>query len=98
MSRCLICKARAVHSHHVVYAQHVSRAGGDLKDPRNLVPLCFSCHGAHHARSRVIPLSKLPDAVYEFARGLLGPAAFDYLQRRYAGEDPRLDAILMEAA
>lgn len=80
--------------HHAIYAQHVERAGGDLNDDRNLVPVAFSCHGAHHGRSRPFELGMLPDSVFAFALELLGPAAFDYLRRRYAGDDPRLEGLL----
>jgi hypothetical protein len=99
-SRCVCgCRKRGVHRHHVVYEQHVVRAGGKLKDARNLVWLAFDCHLAHHGRSRVLPLGVLPDSVFVFASELLGAgAAFEYLRRRYAGEDARLDALLGEAA
>lgn len=59
--------------------------------------MAFDCHLAHHGRSRVLPLERLPDSVFAFAVELLGPAAFDYLRRRYGGEDVRLDALLAEA-
>ena len=65
-----------------------------MRDPRNLVPVAFACHGAHHGRSRPFELGALPDEVFEFTGELLGPAGFDYLRRRYVGEDPRLDALL----
>jgi hypothetical protein len=84
-----------VHRHHVVYAQECRRAGASLSDERNLLPLAFECHGAHHARQRPLPLHRLPDSVFEFAAEALGaPAAFEYLARRYAGGDPRHDALL----
>lgn len=96
--RCLAprCTARAVHRHHVVYEQHVERAGGDLRDPRNLVGLCVRCHlGGQHQRQAPLPIAVLPDAVFEFAVELLGAgAAFEYLARRYAGRDPRHDALV----
>lgn len=67
-------------------------------DKRNIVLLGFKCHVAHHNRSRVLPLGVLPDSVFVFASELLGAgAAFEYLRRRYAGEDARLDALLGEA-
>jgi hypothetical protein len=80
----------------VIYQQELERRGGDPDDPRNHVPVAFACHGNHHGRSRPFPLERLPDAVYEFAAELMGPAAFDYLRRRYSGEDARLDALLRE--
>jgi hypothetical protein len=93
--RCVCgCRGRAVHRHHAVYEQEVRRHGGDVRDPRNLVPVTFACHGAHHGRSRPLPLRVLPDAVFEFAAELMGPAAYDYLGRYYSGRDPRHDALL----
>lgn len=93
--RCVCgCGQRSVHDHHVVYEQHVERAGGDVKDRRNLVPVAFNCHGAHHGRSRPLELAVLPDSCFVFAGELLGAAGFDYLRRRYSGEDPRLEALL----
>jgi hypothetical protein len=73
------CGQRSVHDHHAVYEQHVERAGGDVKDGRNLVPVAFACHGAHHGRSRPFELGMLPDSVYEFAGELLGPSVFVFV-------------------
>lgn len=94
--RCICgCGQRALpYPHHVIYQQEIVRRGGDVDDPRNLVPIAFSCHGNHHGRSRPFELGALPDSVYEFAFELMGPAAFDYLRRRYSGEDARLEALL----
>jgi hypothetical protein len=78
------CPSRAVHFHHVVYRQHIRGVGGDVDDPRAVMPLCFSCHGDHHARCRVLPRSCLPAAAVEFAHEVLGAWADDYLARRYA--------------
>jgi hypothetical protein len=63
-------------------------------DPRNLVPAAFDCHGAHHSGAHRYALVLLPDCAFVFAAELLGAAAHDYLARRYAGADPRLDALL----
>jgi integrase len=94
-ARCICgCGQRAVHLHHAVYRQHVTRHGGDLRDPRNLVPVAFTCHGGHHSGAARLRLSRLPDAVFDFAAELMGAAAYDYLRRRYAGEDPRLNGLL----
>lgn len=68
-----------------------------VSDPRNLVPVAFDCHGAHHGRSRPYPLAMLPDSVFEFAAEVLGPRAHGYLRRRYAGRDPRLDELRLIA-
>lgn len=86
---------RRTNEHHVVYEQKVRRVGGDPYDGRNALLVCISCHMSHHRRGRrVIPLVALRDENYEFAVELLGAAAFDYLRRRYVGEDPRLQAVL----
>lgn len=78
----------------MVYQQHVRRVGGDLGDPRNFMRIESDAHERHHNRSRVLQLEALPDAAFEFARELLGSAAYDYLRRRYGGRDDRLDALL----
>jgi hypothetical protein len=57
--------------------------------------LCQSHHRRHHLRTDVISLALLSDAAIEFAGELLGPAAYDYLRRRYGGDDPRVDALLI---
>lgn len=70
-------------------------------DPRNLVWIAFGCHGGHHnvaghnSQSKKLRLDRLPDCCFEFAAELLGPGrAYEYLKRRYAGPDPRLDRLL----
>lgn len=66
-----------------------------MRDKRNLVPVAHDCHGAHHARARPFPLRVLPDSVFEFAVELMGVGpAYEYLRRRYSGEDERLTALL----
>jgi hypothetical protein len=94
--RCVCgCGQRAAHRHHVIYRQHVTRAGGDLRDPRNLVPVAFACHGAHHSGAARLPLARLPDDVYAFAVELLGTGlAYETLRRYYGGSDPRLNGLL----
>lgn len=95
MRCCCGCGRRAVNLHHAIYAQHVVREGGDVDDPRNLVPVAWACHGAHHGRSRQLALRMLPDSVFAFARDVLGAGvAYEYLRRRYAGDDPRLHRLL----
>lgn len=101
--RCVCgCGARGVHDHHVIYQQELRRAARRLgvpasrllRDPRGLVPMAVACHAAHHDRSRPLPLHRLPDEVFEFAREVLGAGpAQVYLARRYAGGDGRLDAL-----
>ena len=95
-ARCICgCGQRAVHQHHAVYRQHLAQHGGDPKDDRNLVPVAFDCHGAHHSGAKRLKLSMLPDSVYQFAVELAGPGwAYEVLGRYYAGDDPRLEALL----
>ncbi len=89
------CGQRAVHEHHVIYRQHLRQHGGDLKDIRNLVPMAFDCHGAHHSGARRLRLELLPDSAFAFAVELMGAGlAYEHLARYYAGEDPRLEALL----
>lgn len=108
--RCASCRmtraevgrtGRRLVQHHVFYAQHVENAGGDVWDPRNSLTVCgggpVGCHELHHGRSCPIRLADLPDSVYEFGREVFGgPAAYEYLARRYAVGDPRLDELLAE--
>jgi hypothetical protein len=94
---CRCCGRRhGLQLHHVVYEQHVRAESGDLRDPRNSLTTCAQCHVSHHGGGRaVMPLTALRSANFEFARELLGPgAAYEYLRRRYAGDDPRLTALL----
>ncbi len=101
--RCCACgcgRKKGLHRHHVVYQQRLRQVDAERfdtlrADPRNIVLLAFRCHGQHHARREVLPLRVLPDSVYEFAAEVLGYGpAFEYLRRHYAGDDPRLDALL----
>lgn len=103
-ARCVCgCGRRAAQLHHVIYQQElrrIARAAGTsaralIADPRNLVPVAFDCHGQHHAAARRLELWRLPDSVFEFAREVLGAGrAYEWLRRRYAGADPRLDALV----
>ena len=91
------CGVRAIQRHHAIYAQHCRAEGASEKDQRNLVPVAIRCHEAHHNRTKPYLLSMLPDSVFEFAEEVYGAArAHNYLARRYAGADPRLDALLHE--
>jgi hypothetical protein len=64
-------------------------------DVRNMVPVGRRCHAAHHNRSKPYELRRLPDSAFEFAAELMGTGrAYEYLRRRYAGDDARLDALL----
>lgn len=98
MTLCICgCGQRAVHLHHVVYQQHIPLAQRDAA--ANLVPIAFHCHGAHHGRSRPLCLHLLPDEAYSFAAKVLGRGkAYEYLNRRYAGSDIRLERLLEDVA
>lgn len=83
------------------YATRAARSAEQarwLRDTRNLVPIAFGCHQGHHSGHRRLPLSCLPDSVFEFAAELMGPAAYDYLHRHYGGHDPRADMLLSAIA
>lgn len=81
---CALCPTtHGITPHHVVYRQHVRRAGGDEWDPRNALPLCEGCHARHHQRVRVIVVGELPASAVEFANELLGEAAGGYFARYY---------------
>jgi hypothetical protein len=97
--RCVCgCGQKAVHQHHAVYQAASARYGGDEKDERNLVPVAFDCHFAHHSGAKRFRLRDMPDSVFEFAREMAGPGvAYELLGRYYGGEDPRLDALLADA-
>lgn len=98
------CGDDAVHDHHVISRQRLKReCDGDAalygrweRDRRNLVAMSSGCHfGSQHNRTAPLPLVKLPDSVFEFAVEVLGHGpAYNALRRDYAGEDPRLDALL----
>jgi hypothetical protein len=94
--RCVCgCGRSGVQKHHVVYVQDIKRAGGKVDDPRNLVPVWHVCHARHHAAVTRLELRMLPTSVFDFAEELLGPgAAYEYLRRRYRGDDMRLDEML----
>jgi hypothetical protein len=94
--RCICgCGHRAVHPHHAVYQQHLRRYGGDPKDQRNIVPVAFDCHFAHHSGAKRLRLRDLPDSVFEFAVEIAGAGvAYELLGRYYAGDDPRLEVLL----
>jgi hypothetical protein len=93
---CLMCgTTRRLQIHHVVFEQHVRAEGGDPWDPRDGVTLCLACHvSTHKAGRKPLALWMLPDAAIEFAAELYGPGAYDYLRRRYGGDDPRVTALL----
>jgi hypothetical protein len=73
----------------------VRKAGGDEHDPRNSLTVCISCHATHH-HTGPLALVVLRPENYAYALELLGPAAYDYLRRRYVSEDMRLDRLLAD--
>lgn len=75
-----------------------SRVAGLLRDKRNLIPVAFECHDAHHRGAERYRLHMLPDSVFEFAEELMGPGpAYEYLRRHYDGSDMRLELLLAKA-
>ena len=75
--------------HHVIYAQHVRAAGGDVWDLRNSMLVCPDCHERHHNASRRIPLPLVPGLALDFATCLYGvERAAWYFALRYAPEIP----------
>jgi hypothetical protein len=94
--RCANCGSeRAWDPHHAgVYEQDLRRLKLPLWDPANALRLCWDCHALHHAPSSRLPLSVLREENIGYAFEVLGARAYDYLRRRYTGEDRRLDAAL----
>jgi hypothetical protein len=94
--RCANCgSGGAWDPHHAgVYEQELRRLGLPLWDPDNALRLCRRCHALHHAPASKLTLSILRDENISYAFGVLGPRAYDYLRRRYTGQDRRLDAAL----
>lgn len=98
---CHKCKTKkSAHRHHVIYEQELDRRGLPKHDRRNLMGLCPGCHWNHHhgPYANKIPLGLLTDENLQYAFESLGAFAYDYLKRRYAGDDGRLDEMLEEAA
>lgn len=93
--RCRVClMKRAAHTHHVFYEGELRRRGLPKYDHANLMALCVDCHFNHHNGSKRIPLSLLTEENLEYAFNILGAYAYDWLRRRYAGEDLRLEERL----
>lgn len=94
--RCRVCGAWGrILRHHVVYRQHVRRAGGDEWALTNSLDVgalgVCDCHARHHSGAARIPVSVLPPQAVDFARRLLGEAAAEVYMRRYYGGDRRDD-------
>lgn len=93
------CSSVATDPHHVVYRNKLRRERLPEWDPDNGLPLCRDCHDAHHyAPGKALPLTCLRDENIAFAFAALGAYAYDYLRRRHAGRDPRLESHLAAAA
>ena len=94
---CAVCgERRATHRHHVVYKQHVP-AGRDKDDPRNLLPVCFTCHWDHHYhpdRRRRISVTALSAETLDLVFLWLGAAGYDYLSRYGDWPDERVEERL----
>lgn len=92
------CSSAATDPHHVVYRNKLATEGKPQWHPDDGLPLCRGCHAAHHyAPGAGLPLSCLGDENLAFAFRALGAHAYDYLRRRYAGRDPRLESHLAAA-
>lgn len=81
-------------AHHVTYEKHVTALGFPKWNTDNVLRLCVKCHARHHSRIAVLPLKMLRTENIEYAFRIMGERAFDYLQRQYAGADPRLRRML----
>lgn len=90
---------KATHSHHVTYEKELDARGLPLYDRRNFMALCNDCHYNHHhgQPENKLPLVLLTDDNIAYAYEVLGPAAYDYLRRKYSGDDHRV-MILEEVA
>lgn len=96
--RCCAVTGRAEDwdAHHVIYAQHVKKLGFAhwLWHPDNALRITKVVHGRHHNRKEPIPISKLTDENFDFARKVLGDRAAAYLRRYYHDDgDPRLETL-----
>lgn len=89
-------------AHHVIERQELRNQGLNEWDLDNALRLCDrpvgGCHQNHTAASKRVRLERLTDRNIDFAFRALGPAAYDYLKRRYGGDDPRVERKLKEAS
>lgn len=90
-------------AHHVIERQELRSRGLDEWDPDNALRLCDpaatpGCHGNHTTASKRVRLVRLTDRNIDYAFRVLGPFAYDYLKRRYDGDDPRVERKLKEAS
>lgn len=99
---CAVCRrGGSFDAHHVIEKQELERRGLWKWDPRGAMRLCkgaLGCHDQHTYKggeSRV-PLAKLSMANIDYAFEVLGAFAYDYLRRRYKGDDARVERKLRE--
>lgn len=84
-------------AHHIVYEQHVEQYAPDkVWDPRNALRLCRRpCHPHHHNGKARVPVSALPDSVFDFALDIMTRGqAVNYLARYYEGTIEEVEARL----
>lgn len=86
----------------MIEKQELRRRGLPQYDIRNALRLCppnvgEGCHGGQTTALRRVPASALTDDNVAYAFEKLGPFAFYYITRRYAGGDERLDRAVAEA-
>lgn len=95
--RCAVCGSDGdFDAHHVVERQELRRRGLDQFPIGNSLRLCKRgrCHDRHTSALARVPLTALTEGNLDYAFGALGAYAYDYLARRYAGADPRLEQRL----
>lgn len=88
--RCIACGQNgSTTRHHVLPRQNIVREyrkgphlAALLRDPRNLVPMHFSCHLAHENWAPRLTRDQVPPQAWEFAREL-GEWAVVALERGY---------------
>lgn len=96
---CALCgKPGDFHAHHVVAKNYLRRSygltGDALYDTRNALRMHRLCHFQFEHAMLELPMTKLLDPNIEYAFEILGAHAFDYLQRQYTGDDPRVTRAL----
>jgi hypothetical protein len=96
---CAVCAGRKpFDAHHVLTRSWCRRERVPVWCPDNALRLCDACHERHTRWQQLVPLSALRDANIEFVARWLGPGrAHVYLNRYYAGRDPRVDALVRDA-
>lgn len=99
---CAECDATGeFDAHHVIERQWLRRQGLPEWDTRNalrLCPLTGGCHGGQTSKLHKIQLTNLLDENIAYAFEVMGAAAYFYLRRHYAGEDPRVEEAYMRAS